>query len=156
MFFVVLLPDGTEGKERFLRLAGAGLLRLSDFWLGFHDGFPKSVTSSVDYPHWKVAEVAADFMTTFYSVQVAHWRPKSCARRRSHFGSSHFLTRSKVPRASCTLSSFCLTAPLLNPVWRRGCRRYVSRGNRIEIQRKNLRQLALWAKDQNDVNEEQY
>jgi hypothetical protein len=54
----------------------------------------------------KAAEIAADFMTTFYHVQVGtleHWRLRNVGRSRYRSGSSAFRTRSKGQRATATI-----------------------------------------------------
>jgi hypothetical protein len=52
---------------------------------------PQTVTKE------KVAEIAADFMTSFYGVQVGALRLRNFAPRRSHSGSCASQTRSKGP-----------------------------------------------------------
>src|ERR1700761_2243152 len=57
----------------------------------------------------RVAEIAADFMTTFLALRLAHWRPRNSATSRCRSGWYHFLIRSRDRCTSCTLSSFCPT-----------------------------------------------
>jgi hypothetical protein len=69
----------------------------------------------------KAAEIAADFMTTFYPVQSAHSKRESSGQVQSHFGSFAFRTRSRDHCGKCSLSFFCRMGRLLCRKWRNGC-----------------------------------
>jgi hypothetical protein len=54
----------------------------------------------------KVAEIAADFMTTFYHIQIGALETQEFRTARFRSGSYHFKRQFKVQRSNCS-SSFC-------------------------------------------------
>jgi hypothetical protein len=70
----------------------------------------------------KVAEIAADFTTTFYHVQVGALETQEFRKRPVPFGSFAFRTRSRDCCGKCSLSFCCRTGRLLSQEWKSGCR----------------------------------
>jgi hypothetical protein len=65
----------------------------------------------------KVAEIAADFMTVFYHIQIGSLETQEFRQPRFHSGSYHFRRRPKGQRSKCTLLSCCLMGRSLNPAF---------------------------------------